>query len=84
MTDAWIEMIPEEKAEGELREWYDRTRDPEFGRVDNILRIHSLNPTSLRDHYELYRHVMYGRSGLTRVEREMVAIVVSAANRCHY
>ena len=84
MTDAWIEMIPEEKAEGELREWYDRTRDPEFGRVDNILRIHSLNPTSLRDHYELYRHVMYGRSGLTRVEREMVAIVVSASNRCHY
>lgn len=84
MPDAWIEMIPEDEAEGELKTWYDKLRDPEFGQVDNILRIHSLNLPSLRDHNELYRHVMYGRSGLTRIEREMIAVVVSAANRCHY
>ena len=59
-------------------------RDPEFGVVDNILRIHSLNLPSLRDHYALYRHVMYGKSGLTRPEREVIAVVVSVANRCHY
>jgi AhpD family alkylhydroperoxidase len=27
---------------------------------------------------------MFGKSGLSRAEREMVATVVSAANRCHY
>lgn len=84
MTEAWIEMIPEDEAGGDLKEWYDRLRDPEFGVVDHILRIHSLNVDSLRDHYQLYRDVMYGKSGLTRPEREIVAVVVSAANRCHY
>lgn len=84
MPDAWIDMIPEGEADGELAEWYDKLRDPEFGVVDNILRIHSLDVPSLRDHYSLYRDVMYGKSGLTRPEREIVAVVVSAANRCHY
>jgi uncharacterized peroxidase-related enzyme len=84
MADAWIDMIPEDEAEGELRVLYDEMRDPQFGVVDNIMRIHSLNVASLRDHYQLYRNVMYGKSGLTRPEREMVAVVVSAANRCHY
>jgi len=84
MSDAWIEMIPEPDAEGELKEWYDKLRDPEFGVVDNIMRIHSLHPTSMRDHYEMYHTVMYGKSKLTRPEREMVAVVVSAANRCVY
>ncbi len=84
MPDAWIDVIPEDEADGELREWYDRLRDPEFGVVDNIMRIHSIDVPSLRDHYALYRDVMYGKSGLTRPEREMVAVVVSAANRCRY
>ncbi len=84
MPDAWIGMIPEDEADGELKAWYDKLRDPEFGVVDNIMRIHSLNLPSLRDHYGLYHTVMYGQSGLARPEREMIAVVVSAANRCHY
>ena len=35
---AWIPMIPEDEAEGELKEWYDRLRDP-WGGVDDIMRI---------------------------------------------
>ena len=84
MPDAWIDMISEDEADGDLKAWYDKLRDPEFGVVDNILRIHSLNLSSLSDHYELYRNMMYGKSGLTRPEREMVAVVVSAVNRCQY
>ncbi len=80
---AWIRMIPETEAEGELAESYRRYREPS-GRVDNILRIHSLNPPSLEGHYQLYRHLMRGPSGLTRVERELIAVAVSKENDCHY
>jgi uncharacterized peroxidase-related enzyme len=84
VAEAWIDMIPEEDADGELQELYDQLRDPEFGVVDNILRIHSLNPATLRDHFNLYRTIMHGKSRLTRPEREMIAVVVSAANQCYY
>lgn len=80
---AWIETIDEERAEGPLKRLYKRLIEP-WGGVDNILKIHSLNPPTLRGHVELYRTVMHGRSPLSRTQREMIAVVVSAANRCHY
>jgi alkylhydroperoxidase family enzyme len=58
--------------------------DPEYGRVDNILRIHSLHPGGLRTHYELYREAMTGTRTLRKAEREMIALVVSVINGCHY
>jgi alkylhydroperoxidase family enzyme len=51
---------------------------------DNILRIHGLHPRTMRLHYELYRELMHGPGPLTRVQREMIAVAVSAANECHY
>ena len=50
----------------------------------NFLDSHSLNPDALRAHLGLYRTVMFGESGLSRVEREAMAVAVSAANECHY
>ena len=80
---AWIRMIDESEAEGRLAELYGRLAEPPGG-VDNILKIHSLNPPSLAGHFEFYRTLMRGRSPLTRIQREMIAVVVSAANQCHY
>ncbi len=82
--DAWIEVVPEEQATGLLKELYDRERDPRAGVVDNILMVHSLHPETLRAHADLYHAVMHGRSGVSPIEREMIAVVVSALNRCHY
>ena len=81
---AWIEIIDEADATGTLREHYGRMVDPQYGRVDTILRIHSLHPEGLRTHYELYREVMTGTKTLRKVEREMIALVVSVINDCHY
>lgn len=81
---AWIEVIPEDEAEGLLKDLYDQERDPRTGRVDHILAVHSLHPETLRAHADLYHTVMHGKSGLSRAEREMIAVVVSAINRCHY
>ena len=80
---AWIRVIPESEAEGKLKELYEKYEEP-WGGVDNILKIHSLNVPSLEAHFELYKTVMRGRSELTRAEREMIAVVASVANRCHY
>lgn len=80
---AWIRTIDEDEAEGKLAELYAKLVEP-WGGVDNILKIHSLNPASLKAHFELYKVVMRGRSPLTRAQREMIAVVVSSANRCHY
>jgi uncharacterized peroxidase-related enzyme len=80
---AWIRTIDEDDAQGELRELYERLTEP-WGGVDNILKVHSLSPASLRGHFELYKTLMRGPSPLTRAQREMIAVAVSAANRCHY
>lgn len=79
----WIEWIDEDAAEGELTEIYDRLKTP-MGKMDHVLKIHSLNPRSLGRHYDLYRHLMFGPSGLSRAQREMIAVVVSTVNQCHY
>jgi alkylhydroperoxidase family enzyme len=81
---AWIEVIPEDHATGLLAELYEREKVPQTGEVDNILRVHSLHPETLDDHARLYKTLMFGRSGLTRSEREMIGVVVSALNSCFY
>lgn len=80
---AWIKVISPTEATGELAEQYGRIRDAS-GRVANILAVHSLNPAALRAHYDLYRTLMFGPSELSRAQREMIAVVVSSTNGCHY
>ena len=80
---AWIPMIQEDKAEAELKEWYDKLLDP-CGGVYNIMKIHSLNVNSLKGHYELYLTAMKGTKDLSYKQREMIAVVVSNVNQCHY
>lgn len=80
---AWIRVIDEDDADGHLAELYRRYREPGGG-VDNILKIHSLSPRSMKAHFDLYALLMRGRSELSKAQREMIAVVVSAINQCHY
>ena len=75
-------FIPYRKR-GEDRRW-DEVLDRLGDEPDHILAIHGPNPKSLWDHLALYRHLMAGRSPLSRAQREMLAVVVSAANDCFY
>ena len=52
--------------------------------LPNILKSHSANGPVLRGHLALYRAIMFGDSGLSRAEREAVAVTVSQANDCFY
>ena len=80
---AHISYVPDNEAVGVLAELYQRYADND-GAVDNILRIHSLNPRSMKDHAQLYGHLMRGPSPLSRIQREMIAVTVSAENDCFY
>lgn len=80
---AYIQTIDREVACGELAAAYE-TVSGARGAVANILGIHGIQPRVMLAHLALYTELMFGRSELTRPEREMIAVAVSVANHCHY
>jgi uncharacterized peroxidase-related enzyme len=79
----FLRLIDVEAATGLLREEYDAAV-ARAGKVFNIVKAMSLQPGVLRASMQLYREIMFGASGLARAERELLAVVVSRANDCHY
>lgn len=63
---------------------YFRVCEEKLGFVPNVLRAYSFNQDKLRAFSQLYNTLMLGPSKLTKLEREMIAVVVSSANRCFY
>jgi uncharacterized peroxidase-related enzyme len=80
---SWIEEVDISEAEGRLAEIYAELLEKR-GKVANILKVQSLNPAAMGSHLDLYMTVMFGHSGLSRAEREAIAVVVSASNDCAY
>ena len=81
----WIATLPDaDWTVGPLAELHPDVVDPESGRVDHIMAIHSLNPSGLAAHHGLYRSAMAGTGTLRKVDRELIALVVSLQNHCHY
>ncbi len=80
---AHLRLIEEGEATGELRAEYEAATR-RAGKVFNIVKAMSLRPRVLQAAMGLYREVMFGPSELSRAERELLAVVVSRANSCHY
>jgi uncharacterized peroxidase-related enzyme len=80
---SWIEEIEVDDAEQALGAVYDRLLENR-GKISNILKVQSLNPEALSNHLDLYMTLMFGSSGLSRLEREAIGVVVSATNECAY
>ena len=78
-----IRLIEEDDADGVLREEYDAALE-RAGKIFNIVKAMSPNPETLRASLQLDRQIMFGESGLSRQERELLAVVVSDATTCHY
>jgi uncharacterized peroxidase-related enzyme len=55
-----------------------------LGLVPYVLQAYSVNQNKLRNFMAMYNELMLAPSGLSKLEREMVAVVVSSANRCYY
>jgi uncharacterized peroxidase-related enzyme len=80
---AWIKVLEKKEADPMLSEIYtyiERRR----GKLSNIMKVQSLDPRSIETHMEFYLSVMFSKKGLSRVEREMVGVVVSRINGCEY
>ena len=58
--------------------------EAKLGFLPNVLAAYSFDQTKLRAFVNLHNELMLGESGLTKLEREMIAVVVSSANRCYY
>lgn len=67
----------------DLQEVFQKCAD-KLGLVPNVLQAYSLRPNKLRNFMAMYNELMLAPSGLTKLEREMVAVVVSSANHCYY
>jgi len=80
---AWTRIVNESEAGDALRKVYQQVVGSR-GKISNILAVHSLHPPALQSHMDLYMAIMFGPSGLSREEREMIAVVVSSADKCSY
>lgn len=58
--------------------------EEKLGMVPNVLRAYAFDPAKLDAFTAMYNDLMLGESGLTKLEREMIAVVVSSVNRCWY
>ncbi len=79
----WIRTVPYEDATGLLKDEYDAAIK-RAGRIFNIVSLQSLRPRAMRASIRLYAELMHAPSGLTRAQREAIAVVVSKAQGCHY
>jgi uncharacterized peroxidase-related enzyme len=80
---AWIKTLSQKDATGKTKKVYDRILK-ERGHLANIFLAQGLDPDVLEKHVDLYVDLMIGPGPLSREEREAIAVVVSAANRCAY
>lgn len=82
----YIRTVSPAEATGKLKEVYESGAGPSAarGRVSVIRQAQSLNPENLAAWRALDVAIMRGESKITRRQREMIATVVSATNKCSY
>ena len=79
----WLRVPAEDELPDEVRDLWQPSLE-KLGFVPNVLRLYALRPSHLLAWNAWYEEAMKGESGLTRAEREMIAVVVSVANDCAY
>jgi uncharacterized peroxidase-related enzyme len=81
---AWIKMITDEEADADLLDALQLARTP-HGTVDNVMRVHSLRPNTMRGHVVLYRAALHDDANtLPMWLQETISSYVSILNRCDY
>ena len=81
---AWIDTVAPEAWADDLADLKAQVEDRTSGLIDHIMQVHSLNPRALAAHQALYSSAMAGTATFRKVDRELVAMVVSQVNECHY
>jgi alkylhydroperoxidase family enzyme len=79
----WIKTVPEDEASPTLQRYYKASKDRR-GFVSSTTAIMSIKENHLRANQSMFVSLMEGASGLTRIEKEMIAVRVSSVNKCFY
>lgn len=78
-----IEPAPRSKLDPDMRKYFE-VCDEKIGFLPNVLAAYSFDAAKLRAFVNFYNDLMLAESELSKLEREMIAVVVSSANRCFY
>jgi len=78
-----LDLAPPDPLPEDVAELFDKCQQ-KLGLIPNVLIAYAHNPAKLRAFSQMYNTLMLGPSGLSKLEREMIAVAVSALNRCWY
>lgn len=78
-----LDLGPDAKLEGFLKAYFDKCQE-KLGFVPNVLKAYAFDAVKLKAFIDMADDLMLANSGLSKLEREMIAAVVSAINHCHY
>ncbi len=78
---SWFPVPDEAELDPRVADLVRRQRE-KLGAPNNVVRVHAWRPELMLRWLELYDYISKGPSGLSRIEREMIGVVVSAENRC--
>lgn len=78
-----LDLGPDAKRDAWLEAYFAKCQE-KLGFVPNVLRAYAFDAVKLRAFIDMVDDLMLGDSGITKLEREMIAVVVSSINHCHY
>lgn len=78
-----LDLAPEGTLDERQNAYFDKCRE-KLGMVPNVLLAYAFNPAKLQAFSDMYNDLMLAESGLSKLEREMIAVAVSSANHCYY
>lgn len=78
-----IELPPRDALPQDMKKYFD-VCDEKLGMIPNVLAAFSHEADQLRTFSHFYKAIMFAQTGLTPLEREMIAVVVSSQNHCFY
>ena len=78
-----LELPPSEELSDKTKAYFDKCKE-KLGLIPNVLLAYAFDETKLRAFTDFYNDLMLGESGLSKLEREMIAVAVSSTNHCYY
>ena len=82
-TDITALKLPPAPLTPEMAAYFHKCEE-KLGFIPNVLKAYSFDMAKLAGFVAMYNDLMLGDSGLSKLEREMIAVAVSSQNRCYY
>ncbi|MCV3239000.1 peroxidase-related enzyme [Mesorhizobium sp. ZC-5] len=78
-----LDLAPAGDLSDATKAYFDKCRE-KLGLIPNVLLSYAFDEKKLRAFTDMYNDLMLGDSGLSKLEREMIAVAVSSVNHCYY